>query len=332
MVEFDGRKAALHNLGCKVNAYETDAMKEQLEMAGFTIVPFEERADVYVINTCSVTGIADRKSRQMIHRARKLNPEAVVVAAGCYVQTVPDESALKDADILLGNNRKGMLVGELARLLEERDAEKNAGRAAGAEPKTAAPAEQSAGDLAGCETAGLDVGEQTSRTSAARNTEKKRRDFVQIEDLSRPGAYEEMQLSKIEGHTRAYIKVQDGCNQFCSYCLIPYARGRVRSRRLADAVEEIRRLAAGGVKEVVLTGIHLSSYGSDLPEFRDRGGTWHERSALVDLVEAVGEVPGIERIRLGSLEPTVVTQERARRLKNVRQFCPHFHLSLPERV
>lgn len=258
------RKAALHNLGCKVNAYETEAMQELLEQNGYEIVPFTEKADVYVINTCTVTNIADRKSRQMIHRARKQNPEAVVVAAGCYVQTrgVQADDAI---DIVIGNNRKKDLIG----ILEKHFA-----------------------------------GRQTEKTQ------------VELMDMKKPCAYEELQLSRQAEHTRANVKVQDGCNQFCSYCIIPYARGRVRSRAKEDVIRELQTLASGGYQEVVLTGIHLSSYGVDTGE------------SLLELIRAAHQVDGILRIRLGSLEPRIITREFAEAIAAMPKLCPHFHLSL----
>ena len=256
------KKAAFHNLGCKVNAYETEAMQEMLEKAGYEIVPFKEGADVYVINTCTVTNIADRKSRQMLHRARKLNPEAVVVAAGCYVQAQEGKEIDPCIDIVIGNNHKKDLV----HILEEYKKER----------------------------------------------------LVEVEDIGRTREYESLQLTKTGEHTRAYIKVQDGCNQFCTYCIIPYARGRVRSRELNDVAAEVRALAENGYREVVLTGIHLSSYGIDFD------GERH----LLELIRAVHEIDGIMRIRLGSLEPGIVTEEFAKTLASMPKFCPHFHLSL----
>jgi len=257
-------KAALHNLGCKVNAYETEAMQQILEEAGYEIVPFSEYADVYVINTCSVTNMADRKSRQMLHRAKKQNPDAIVVGAGCYVQTKEAQALVDESiDIVLGNNKKH----ELVPLLREYEASHR---------KMACVA---------------DI-----------NHEKQ--------------AYEELSLSRTAEHTRAFIKVQDGCNQFCTYCIIPFARGRVRSRELPDVLQEIRTLAKSGYREVVLTGIHLSSYGVDNGE------------SLLHLIEAVHELEGIERIRLGSLEPRIVTDAFAKRLSELPKICPHFHLSL----
>ncbi|MCI9446880.1 MAG: tRNA (N(6)-L-threonylcarbamoyladenosine(37)-C(2))-methylthiotransferase MtaB [Lachnospiraceae bacterium] len=263
------RKAALHNLGCKVNAYETEGMQQLLEQAGYEIVPFEEAADVYVINTCSVTNIAERKSRQMIHRARKRNPHSVVVAAGCYVQTSEVRVQGDDAvDILIGNNKKH----ELPNLLERYFADRRGGR----------PQES----------------------------------LAAVGDIAEDSSYESLSVSRTAERTRAFIKVQDGCNQFCSYCIIPYARGRVRSREVADVLQEVGRLAANGYREVVLTGIHLSSYGID-------SGT-----GLLKLIEEVHKVPGIARIRLGSLEPKIITEEFARRLSALPKVCPHFHLSL----
>ena len=257
------RKAALHNLGCKVNAYETEAMQQMLEDAGYEIVPFKEGADVYVINTCSVTNVADKKSRQMLHRAKKMNPSAVVVAAGCYVQAAGEE-LLKDeaVDIVIGNNRKQDLTAILDQYFEEHQGAEN------------------------------------------------------IIDIGKTGEYEPLHIRKISDHTRAFIKVQDGCNQFCSYCIIPYARGRVRSRELADVLNEVKGLAESGFQEVVLTGIHLSSYGID------NGGS------LLELILKTMEVPGIRRVRLGSLEPRIITEEFVNALKDQEKFCPHFHLSL----
>ena len=259
------KKAALHNLGCKVNAYETEAMQHLLEEAGYEIVPFTQKADVYVINTCSVTNMADRKSRQMLHKAKKNNPDSIVVAAGCYVQT-SEKEVLNDlsVDIVIGNDRKPDLV----RLLEEYS---------------------------------LDSVNDT------------------VDDINDgKHDFEELFIDQTKEHTRAFIKVQDGCNQFCSYCIIPYARGRVRSRRFENVIAEVERLAANGFKEVVLTGIHLSSYGVD----------FEEATGLLELIQAVNAVKGIERIRLGSLEPKIVTEHFASELSKLDKICPHFHLSL----
>jgi threonylcarbamoyladenosine tRNA methylthiotransferase MtaB len=262
------KKAALHNLGCKVNAYETEAMQQLLEKAGYEIVPFSEKADVYVINTCSVTNMADRKSRQMLHRARKLNPDAAVVAAGCYVQTKEGEAAQDAAiDILIGNNQKTELVDRLAEFFEKK------------------------GDSEAKIEAVVDLGHGQQ-------------------------CFEELPLERTAEHTRAFIKVQDGCNQFCSYCIIPYARGRVRSRSADSVIREVEKLARGGCQEVVLTGIHLSSYGTDSGD------------DLLHLIRRVHEVEDIRRIRLGSLEPRIVTESFAAALADMPKLCPHFHLSL----
>ncbi len=275
------KKAALHNLGCKVNAYETEAMQEMLEKAGYEIVPFREGADIYIINTCTVTNIADRKSRQMLHRARKMNPDAVVVAAGCYVQAQNTrENTDPCIDIVLGNNHKKDLI----KVLEEYEAEK------AAQKESADAAEKS------------DV----------------RKNIQDIEEIGQTKEYEKLHLTKPGEHTRAYIKVQDGCNQFCTYCIIPYVRGRVRSRTVEDVLDEVRTLAGNGYQEVVLTGIHLSSYGIDFD------GNRH----LLSLIQAVHQIEGIQRIRLGSLEPGIITDEFARALSDLPKMCPHFHLSL----
>ncbi len=260
------KKVALHNLGCKVNAYETEAMQQLLEAAGYEIVPFAPGADVYVINTCTVTNIADRKSRQMLHKAKKMNPEAVVVAAGCYVQAGKEKAeADPSIDLIIGNNKKQDLISVLEQYLE---------------------------------------------------TKERREEMI---DISHTKEYEKLQIDRTEEHTRAYIKVQDGCNQFCTYCVIPYARGRVRSRKTADVVREVERLAISGCQEVVLTGIHLSSYGVDRKE---------DGETLLSLIQAVHQVEGIKRIRLGSLEPGIVTEEFAKELSQLKKMCPHFHLSL----
>ena len=270
-------KAALHNLGCKVNAYETEAMQQQLEERGYEIVPFDQKADVYIINTCSVTNIADRKSRQMLHRAKKLNPEAVVVAAGCYVQVASD--ALKEddsVDIIVGNNNKARLADILEEYMKDRQ-----------------------GDEGGY-----------------------------VLDIARAREYEELHVSRLGEHTRAFIKVQDGCNQFCSYCIIPYARGRVRSRKPEDVEAEVKGLVARGYREVVLTGIHLSSYGTEHMEGSPVKGGDRDSGPLWDLIERIHRVEGLERIRLGSLEPRIITREFAEKLAGLPEFCPHFHLSL----
>lgn len=261
------RTAALHNLGCKVNAYETEAMQQLLEEAGYEIVDFAQKADVYIINTCSVTNMADRKSRQMLHRAKKQNPEAVVVAAGCYVQAAQEELK-KDlsVDVIIGNNKKQDLVAILDAYFSEKE-------------------------------------EQDS-----------------VIDINHTNEYEALSISRIAGHTRAFIKIQDGCNQFCSYCIIPYTRGRVRSRRPEDIMKEVKALAESGYQEIVLTGIHLSSYGVDFPE--------ENRIGLLELIQMLHPVKGLRRIRLGSLEPRIITEAFAEALSGLPKFCPHFHLSL----
>ena len=268
------KRAALHNLGCKVNAYETEAMQQMLEEAGYEIVSFTEKADVYVINTCSVTNMADRKSRQMLHRAKHKNPDAVIVAAGCYVQTKEDEAMADEAiDIIIGNNKKHELLERLEEFFSRRE------------------------ELAQEEFANLKI------------------DAV-IDINGEKQEYEELFMDQPSEHTRAFIKVQDGCNQFCSYCIIPYARGRVRSRDLQSVLEEVQRLADNGYQEVVLTGIHLSSYGIENGE------------SLLHLIQEIHKNEQIKRIRLGSLEPKIVTEEFASELGKLDKICPHFHLSL----
>ncbi len=260
------KRAALHNLGCKVNAYETQVMSEQLEAGGYEIVPFSQTADVYVINTCTVTNIADRKSRQMLHRARKKNPNAVIVAAGCYVQSAQEEIQ-KDLsiDIVIGNNQKKNLLS----LLQE--------------------------------------------------FQEKKEHLAEITDMSRPIEYEFMEMQRAGEHTRAFVKIQDGCNQFCSYCIIPFVRGRIRSKDIHLIEREVRGLTAQGYKEIVLTGIHLSSYGREKLQ---------GEADLLTVIQRLGAIPGLERIRLGSLEQGVITEEFLKQVKFIESFCPHFHLSL----
>ncbi len=272
------KKVAFHNLGCKVNSYEMEYMQQEFEKNGYEIVPFAKKADIYVINTCTVTNIADRKSRQMLHRAKTMNPEAVVVAAGCYVQTDP-EGALADPriDLLIGNEQKKNIVAIVENVLQN----------------------------------GIN-------------------DPLQyVDDLQRSTAYGEMQLHETKEHTRVSIKIQDGCNQFCSYCIIPYARGRSRSRKKEAVLQELQALGRKGYREVVLTGIHLSSYGPDALCYNEMaaGGSFTNNS-LLELIEAAGRVEGIERVRLGSLEPRIITEEFLQRLQDVPAFCDHFHLSL----
>ena len=242
-------------------------MQQLLENAGYETVPFEEGADVYVINTCTVTNIADRKSRQMLHKAKKMNPDAIVVATGCYAQA--DTEKLKEdtaVDLILGNNQKTQIV------------------------------------------------------EALEEYEKEHAKQVQVIEINHTKEYEELSISSTAEHVRAYIKVQDGCNQFCTYCIIPFARGRVRSRKIEEVLSEVETLAAKGYKEVVLTGIHLSSYGVDFPK--------EERESLLSLIQAVSRVEGISRIRLGSLEPRIITEEFLEGIVKTGKVCPHFHLSL----
>jgi threonylcarbamoyladenosine tRNA methylthiotransferase MtaB len=268
-------KCTLHNLGCKVNSYETEAMRQLLEAAGYDIVEFgKESADVYIINTCTVTNIADRKSRQMLHKAKKDNPNAVVVAAGCYVQEA-GEKLLEDSavDIIVGNNKKGQIVEVLDEYFKGKDTDS----------------------------------------------------FI---DINKTKEYERLAISGSEIHTRAYIKIQDGCNQFCTYCIIPFARGRVRSRSLEDIMSEVNKLAESGCHEIVITGIHLSSYGLDFDNTEYNAQPVPNAERLLQVIEAIDKVDGIERIRLGSLEPRIITDAFLTRLSAVKKICPHFHLSL----
>ncbi len=279
------KSVAFHNLGCKVNSYELDVMQQELIEKGYEIVPFSQKADIYIINTCTVTNIADRKSRQMLHKARQMNPEAVVVAVGCYVQTDTEGVLLDESvDLCVGNNRKK----DLAKILEEYLSRREEGDDTPIRP------------------------------------ENKTLDDTTIIDINHTDEYEEMTLKQTAEHTRAYIKIQDGCNQFCTYCAIPLARGRVRSRKKEDVLAEIKGIVAAGYKEVVLTGIHISSYGIDF----GGKGYYDGESLLIDLVEEICQVDGLERVRLGSLEPRVVTEETAKRLAALPKLCPHFHLSL----
>lgn len=266
------KSVAFCTLGCKVNQYETDAMEEIFLKGGYEIRDFHEKADVYVINTCTVTNMADRKSRQMLHRARKKNPKAVIVAAGCYVQTAR-EAAEADAsiDLIIGNNCKGQILSMVESFME-------------------------------------------GRTASEESDEKQ----VNWLDINQNCDYETLSITKVSEHTRAYIKIQDGCNQFCSYCIIPYARGRVRSRKSEEILSEVSTLAASGYREIVLTGIHISSYGKD----------FGKEDALISLVEELAAIEGVERIRFGSLEPGIITEDFVQRLAAVKQICPHFHLSL----
>lgn len=272
------KKAALHNLGCKVNGYETEAMQKLLEEDGYEIVPFHEKADVYVINTCTVTNIADRKSRQMLHRARKLNPEAVIVAAGCYVQAQEEAGqAIEGIDILIGNNQKKNLISLL-------------------------------------------------------HAHEQHEDIKAVIDINHTGEFEELYVDSAGDHTRAYIKIQDGCNQFCTYCIIPYVRGRIRSRQPEEIVKEVERLADAGYQEVVLTGIHASSYGVDFVNPKMDLDSWvtmeGEKKDLLYLIQQIHKVEGIRRIRLSSIEPRIITEKFAKELAKLPKVCPHFHLSM----
>ena len=281
------KTVAFHTLGCKVNTYETEAMQQLMEAAGYRCVDFGEKADIYIINTCSVTNIADRKSRQMLHRARKMNEDAIVVAAGCYVESAKkriDEDL--SIDIIVGNNNKNEIVNIINEYLQDKNENKF------------------------------------------------------IIDINKSSDYEEFHISKINDHTRAFIKVQDGCNQFCSYCIIPFTRGRVRSRKIENIIEEVKKFADSGYKEVVLTGIHLSSYGIDfLDESYNKRMEWLtareesdeefvKKNELLNLIENISEVDGIERIRIGSLEPRIIKEDFIKSLSKINKFCPHFHLSL----
>ncbi|MCR5830578.1 MAG: tRNA (N(6)-L-threonylcarbamoyladenosine(37)-C(2))-methylthiotransferase MtaB [Lachnospiraceae bacterium] len=271
------KKVAFHNLGCKVNSYELDGISQMFQKRGYEIVEFAQKADVYIVNTCTVTNIADRKSRQMLGRAKRQNPDAVVVAAGCFVQNDPEGAASCDyIDIAVGNNHKAEIV---------------------------------------------DIVESYLALPGENRTKQ-----VTVSDLATPCEYENISVSETSGHTRAFMKIQDGCNQFCSYCAIPLARGRARSRRIEDIEEEAVRLSQNGYKEIVITGIHLSSYGLDTYNtFADKGQT---NTALLDAVETVAGKDGIERIRLGSLEPRLLTEEFVKRLSEIPKLCPHFHISL----
>ncbi|MCI9318707.1 MAG: tRNA (N(6)-L-threonylcarbamoyladenosine(37)-C(2))-methylthiotransferase MtaB [Lachnospiraceae bacterium] len=352
------KNIAFHNLGCKVNSYETDVMQQILQEKGYNIVPFDQTADIYIVNTCTVTNIADRKSRQMLHRAKQLNPDAVVVAVGCYVQTGL-ETIEKDGsiDLVVGNNRKKEIAHILEEFLREREqrsgsrefssvaqteppqgtavqAEPPQGIAVQAEPPqgTAVQAEPPQGTAVQTEPPqGTAVQAEPShgtvmsgKSSWSTVLQEKTLHGAALADINHPLEYEEMTLKQTAEHTRAYIKIQDGCNQFCSYCAIPYARGRVRSRKQENVIKEIRGLVEAGFKEVVLTGIHISSYGIDFEGKKAYSG----ESGLIGLIERIQEIDGLERIRLGSLEPRIVTEETAERLSVLSKLCPHFHLSL----
>ena len=275
------KTVAFCTLGCKVNQYETDAMRGSFEAEGYEVKEFSQEASVYVINTCTVTNMADRKSRQMMHRAKKKNPDGIIVAVGCYVQAAKEQLE-KDTliDLVIGNNMKSQVVQIVEQYIQDN-----------------------------------------------RHTEDR---DAYVADIAHSHEYETMHIETVSEHTRAYIKIQDGCNQFCSYCIIPYARGRVRSRKMGDILQEVRNLTANGYKEIVLTGIHISSYGLDFEHTADEQEDYgpFKNSALIDLIEALSGIEGLERIRLGSLEPRIITENFVRRLCKVPQICPHFHLSL----
>ncbi len=256
-------KVAFHTLGCKVNQYETEGMMTQFEQFGYDIVGFFEKADIYIINTCTVTNMADKKSRQMLAKAKKNNPKSLVVAVGCYVQASNKELLeMIQVDLLIGNTDKGNMVQVIETYLESK----------------------------------IKPG---------------------VLDLSQYKVYDDLWISMTQDHARAHIKIQDGCDQFCAYCIIPYARGRIRSRLASSILEESRDLAKKGYKEVVLTGIHLASYGIQFDDYR-----------LIDLLEDMQKIEGILRIRLGSLEPTLITKDFVSRIAKLDKVCPHFHLSL----
>ena len=275
------KTVAFCTLGCKVNQYETDAMRGRFEAEGYEVKEFSQEASVYVINTCTVTNMADRKSRQMMHRAKKKNPDGIIVAVGCYVQAAKEQLEEDTLiDLVIGNNMKSQVVQIVEQYIQDN-----------------------------------------------RHTEDR---DAYVADIAHSHEYETMHIEMVSEHTRAYIKIQDGCNQFCSYCIIPYARGRVRSRKMEDILQEVRNLTANGYKEIVLTGIHISSYGLDFEHTADEQEDYgpFKNSALIDLIEALSGIEGLERIRLGSLEPRIITENFVRRLCKVPQICPHFHLSL----
>lgn len=275
------KTVAFCTLGCKVNQYETDAMRGSFEAEGYEVKEFSQEASVYVINTCTVTNMADRKSRQMMHRAKKKNPDGIIVAVGCYVQAAKEQLEEDTLiDLVIGNNMKSQVVQIVEQYIQDN-----------------------------------------------RHTEDR---DAYVADIAHSHEYEPMHIETVSEHTRAYIKIQDGCNQFCSYCIIPYARGRVRSRKMEDILQEVRNLTANGYKEIVLTGIHISSYGLDFEHTADEQEDYgpFKNSALIDLIEALSGIEGLERIRLGSLEPRIITENFVRRLCKVPQICLHFHLSL----
>ncbi len=292
------KSVALHNLGCKVNSYELDVIEQKLREKGFSVVPFDEAADIYIVNTCSVTNIADRKSRQMLHQAKKRNPAAIVVAVGCYVQTNTKRAVADEAvDLVIGNNRKKDIVKILGEFLQRRE-----------KPGTSSTVP--------C----VELSESGNRKTLNGET---------VIDINHTSEYEEMELTHTSEHTRAYVKIQDGCNQFCSYCIIPYARGRVRSRREEDILREAAGLLKNGYQEVVITGIHISSYGMDFDGRKNPlPGEAFPHKRLLGLLKKLDALEGLERIRLGSLEPRIITPDFVDGLKGLKKLCHHFHLSL----
>ncbi len=257
------KKFSVYTLGCKVNTYESEAVKKQFENNGYSLVDFDEFADIYIINTCTVTHLGDRKSRQMIRRTKQINPESILVVMGCYAQVAPtDIGKISEVDIIIGTDKKAHVYDAVAEFLE--------------------------------------------------NKEK----LNLVSDISDKKDFEELEVTSYDGRTRAFLKVQDGCNNFCSYCIIPYARGRIRSRSLESSLKEARRLASNGFSEIVLVGIHLASYGKDTGE------------SLLDLLKGLNEIDGISRIRMGSLEPTLFDDKFTEEIAKLPKICRHFHLSL----
>lgn len=269
------KKVAFCTLGCKVNQYETNAMIEQFINKGYEIVDFEEKADIYIINTCTVTNMADRKSRQMLRRVKEINEDALLVACGCYAQVAKEElEKIPEIDLIYGTNEKN----KIAEYIEEYEKEYRKG---------------------------IDF-----RLGNVPNGK--------VTDVMYQKEFLDFGTTSYTEKTRAVIKVQDGCDRFCSYCIIPYARGHVRSRKIESVVEEVKKIADEGIKEVVITGIHIASYGKD----------FKEKIGLIDLLEEINKIEGIKRIRLGSIEPTLITEEFLNRLIKLEKICPHFHLSL----
>lgn len=259
------KKVAFYTLGCKVNTYDTEALAEIFEKEGYTIVNFHEKADVYVINTCTVTNLGDRKSRQMIRKAKKINTDAIIVVAGCYAQTAPEELIkIPEVNLVIGNKDRKNIVGLVEKILERKKDKINA-----------------------------------------------------VSNIMKEADFEELSVHEMKGKTRAFIKIQEGCNQFCSYCIIPYARGPIRSRKPESVLKEVKKLAESDYNEVVLTGIHVASYGKDLGQ-----------GSLLQLMQEIHKIEEIQRIRLSSLEPRLLTEDFLKSLSELDKFCPHFHISL----